>query len=259
MNTSDKSKIPAKSGSAAKSKSSAAKSTKEKKSSAAPRPRWFKVCCWLGGTLIVLLMLLLALALMTFSPYRKFKVPEIGERHNKALNRLSMHVSSHLYRRDPPAEATLRLSVDDVNALLEFGRSCILNFNSKLPPPETFEMVYRKDGGFHFVIPLDAAPAWLFGGKIYAEGVFFLEKQSDKLIFDIPELRFGRVGATLPWAGMVAKNLGEKRLEQAMPPEFKAAVKEIYPDRDGTLVVVYRPKALLPLIMNATKKLFARK
>ncbi len=219
----------------------------------APRPRWFKVCCWLGGGLIVLLILALILALMTFSPYRKLGIPEPEDRHYQALGRLS----AQAFRRNPPAEATLRLSVDEVNALLEFARNAAkYDRSGNLPPPESYDLVYRKDGSFSFVAPIDAAPEWLFGGKIYAEGVFFLEKQADKLIFDLPELRLGRVGASLPGTGMAAKNAASEALEQAMTPEFKAAVKDFYPELEngGALVVVYRPKALLPLLRNAVRK-----
>ena len=149
----------------------------------------------------------------------------------------------------------VRLAVDEVNALLEFARNLAKLYRCRnLPPPESFDMVYRKDGSFRFVAPVEAAPAWLFGGKIYAEGVFFLEKQDDKLIFDLPELRLGRVGASLPGAGLAAKNSASEALERALPPEFKAVFKEIYPERDGTLVVVYRPKALLPLLMDIAIK-----
>ena len=202
-------------------------------------------------------ILALILALMTFSPYRKLGIPELEERHFQVLNRLSAHASSHLFRRNPPAEATLRLSVDEVNALLEFARNAAkFEKGGDIPPPESFDIVYRKDGSFRFVAPVDAAPEWFFGGKIYAEGVFFLEKQADKLIFDLPELYLGRVGAALPGAGEAAKSAGADALEQAMTPEFKAAVKDFYPEpkNGGALVVVYRPKALLPLLMNAVKK-----
>ena len=224
------------------------------KTPAAPLPRWLKVCCWLCGAAVVLLILLLALALMIFSPYRRLGVPELESRHYMALSRLSTHASRHLLRRNPPAEVQLRLSADEVNALLEFARNAVkFDRNRNLPPPESFDIVYRKDGSFRFVAPIDAAPGWLFGGKIYAEGVFYLEKQEDKLILDIPELRLGRIGASFPGAGMAAKDAAAEALEQAMTPEFKAAIKEFYPEpkRDGSLVVVYRPKALLPLLMNA--------
>ena len=239
---------------ATKSKSAPSAASPRKKSAAAPRPRWLKVCCWLGGIAVGLLVVALILALMTFSPYRKLEVPELEDRHFQVLNRLSAHASRHLFRRDPPAEATLRLSVDEVNALLEFARNAArFNGGDDFPPPESFDLVYRKDGSFRFVAPIDAAPAWLFGGKIYAEGAFYLEKQGDKLILDIPELRLGRVGASFSGAGMAAKSAASDALEQAMTPEFKAAVKEFYPDpkRGGSLVLVYRPRALLPLLINA--------
>ena len=223
----------------------------------APRPRWFKVCCWGGAAAVAVVILLLVLALMTFSPYRNLGLPKLEDRHFRAINRLSAHASRHIFRRDPPAEVTLRLSADEVNALLEFARNAAtFDRDRDLPPPESFDLVYREDGSFRFVAPIDAAPEWFFGGKIYAEGVFFLEKQEDKLILDIPELRLGRIGASFPGSGMAAKHAAAEALEQAMTPEFKAAVKEFYPDpkRGGALVVVYRPKALLPLLMNVAIK-----
>ena len=245
----------AKSTGSGKPKSPATKSAKGK-IPAAPRPRWLKVCMWCGGAALVLLILFLALALMVFSPYRKFGIPELEDRHYQVLNRLSAHASRNLFRRDPPVEVTLKLSVDEVNALLEFSRSAA-RFDRKrnMPPPESFDIVYRKDGSFRFAAPVDAAPEWFFGGKIYAEGVFYLEKLPDKLIFDLPELRLGRVGASFPGSGMAAKKIGAEALERAMTPEFKAAVKEFYPDpeRGGALVVVYRPRALLPLLMRAAR------
>ena len=224
---------------------------------AAPRPRWFKVGCWCLAGLAAVLIFALGLSLMIFSPYRKLEIPALENRHYAAINRLSAHASRHLFRRNPPAEVTLRLSADEVNALLEFARNFAkFNRDPGQPPPESYDLVYRKDGSFRFVAPIDAAPAWCFGGKIYAEGVFFLEKQPDKLILDIPELRLGRIGAALPGAGLAAKNAGSEALEQMMTPEFKAAVKEFYPEpeRDGALVVVYRPAVLLPLLVNAVKK-----
>ena len=244
----------------AATKSKPAKAAPRRKSSAAkgapaaPRPRWLKVCCWIGGVALGLFILALILALMTFSPYRKLKVPELEDRHFQVLNRLSAHASRHLFRRDPPAEATLRLSVAEVNALLEFARNAAkFERGGDIPPPESFDLVYRRDGSFRFVAPIDAAPAWLFGGKIYAEGVFYLEKQEDKLILDIPELHLGRIGASFAGSGMAAKSAASDALEQAMTPEFKAAVKDLYPEpkNDGALVVVYRPKLLVPLLMNA--------
>ena len=203
---------------AAKSKPARGSASPRKKSSAAksapamPTPRWLKVCCWLGGAAVIMLILALILALMTFSPYRKLGIPELEDRHFQVLNRLSAHASNRLFRRDPPAEATLRLSADEVNALLEFARNAAkFDKGRDLPPPESFDLVYRKDGSFRFVAPIDAAPAWIFGGKIYAEGVFFLEKQGDKLIFDLPELRLGRIGASFSGAGMAAKTAAREQ------------------------------------------------
>lgn len=212
-----------------------------------------RAALWVAATLLFLFVLLLLAALLVFSPYRRLGVPLLKGRHYRTLNRLSSGIAAHTFRRRPVAEARLRLAPDEVNDLLELARRSA-EFGRGMPPVWSFTVSYRPDGAFAFTVPLDAAPGWLFGGKIYADGVFRLEKQNGKLLMEFPELRLGRLGVPVPGGGMfITDKSGGDILAKAFPPEFDAAIKEFYPERDGTLVLVYRPAELLPLLLKFTQ------
>ena len=211
-----------------------------------------RAALWTAASLAILFALFLLVSLLLFSPYRKLGEPKLEQRHYQTLNRMTSRVASQGLRRDPPAELRLRLSPDEVNDLLELARATA-GFDRSLPPPWSFRVAYRADGSFEFVVPLDAAPEWLFGGQIYARGTFRLEKQDEKLLLEIPELRLGRSGISPPGGGTFAGKSGEEALKEALPPEFDEAVKAFYPEEDGTLVLVCRTEKLLPLLLKFTR------
>lgn len=232
--------------------------TRKKKPAApetVPARRSLKVrmSLWTAALLLALFLLFLLISLLVFSPYRRVKEAVLDGRQYRTLSRVTSRVASQTFRRDPPAEARLRLRPDEVNDLLELARSAS-GVGRGLPPPWSFHVSYRPNGVFYFTVPLDAAPGWLFGGKIYARGAFRLEKQDEKLLLEIPELRLGRAGISIPGGGMFANRTGEDALKGALPPGFDEAVKEFYAEEDGTLVLVYRPAGLLPLLLSLTTR-----
>lgn len=209
-------------------------------------PKW---CVVTLAVLAALAVLAVMLAALTFSSHRTLPVPKLENRHYLLIGRLTGQLTRELKRRKIRAEAQLRLTPDEVNTLLEFARSSANFGGSDVPPPESFDIRYRPDGAFTFVAPVEAAPRWCFGGQIYLSGRFHFEKQEEKIIVDIPELRFGRADMKVPGGGTYFD--AATAVKKALPPEFDAAVKDLYPERDGTLVIVYRPKelrgTLLPL------------
>ena len=238
-------------------KSAARKSTRKNSVRSVKRPPVWKnpalrTVLWCAAVLLTLFLLFLAGSLLIFSPYRALGAPRLGDRHYQTLNRVTSRTASQTFSRRPPEEARLRLSPDEVNDLLDLARGSS-GFSPDMPPPWSFSAAYRPDGSFSFTVPIDAAPAWFFGGKIYADGSFRLEKQGEKLMLELPELRIGRAGLSIPGGSLLAGNTGEAALKKAIPPEFDAAIKDFYSERDGTLVVVYRPAMLLPLLLKITR------
>ena len=202
-------------------------------------PKW---CVVVLAVLAVLAALAVLLAALTFSSHRKLPLPKLEPRHYLLVGRITNKLTREVTRRKVRAEARLRLTPDEVNTLLEFARSSAAFGGPDVPPPESFDIRYLPEGAFTFVAPVEAAPRWCFGGQIYLSGRFHLEKQDDKIIVDIPELRFGRAGIKVPGGGTYFD--AAEAVKNALPPEFDAAVKDLYPERDGTLVIVYRPKEL---------------
>ena len=234
-------------------RSAAPKSAASKRSAARPaakrRALWW--CLGAGAGIVLLVLAVLALC---FSPLRSLPLAPLTERHYILIGRISNQLTREVLRRNPRAAAVLRLSVADVNALLEFTRHTAYAAGAQnVPPPESFELGYRPDGTFTFVMPAPAAPRWCFGGMLYLSGRFHFEKQERRLIVDVPELRFGRADLPVPGGGTYLNDSVAEAVRQALPPEFDTAIKTVYPERDGTLVVVYRPRELqmiLPLMLR---------
>lgn len=221
----------------------------KKRSAAAPDRKMRRVVVICASILLALLLLFLVGSWLVFSPYRDLGIPAIGDRHYQTVSRITSRTSSAVFRRNPPPELKLRLSTQEANDLLEIARVGA-GFSDELPPPSSFSVSYRPDGVFDFVAPIDAAPEWFFGGKIYAEGSFRLEKHENKLVLEIPELRLGRFGVPIPGGGILLGNAGEEALKQGLPPELDAAIVRFHPETNGSLVFVCRPSRLLPILLN---------
>ncbi len=213
-----------------------------------------RIAVWTALSLLVLFVLFLTVSLLIFSPFRRMAIPAIGPRHFQVLNRVSSQVAEKTFCRNPPAEATLRLTPEEVNSLLELAQNAAATGVAGAPPPGTFQLKYLPDGSVSFAYPFDAAPSWLFGGKIYLRGRLHLEKQGEKLLLDVPELKFGRAELSIPGGGMFLGSAGTGAAQRALPPEFHEAIRDFYPERDGTLVLVYHPGKLLPLLLSAAAK-----
>ena len=200
------------------------------------------VLLWGGGTVAVLTLLVLIVVWLTFSPRREFSAPRLDEPHYLFLRRLATEVRKNRELK----EATLRLPPGDVQLLLDIIRhsSQFARGRKELPPPEHFALEYRKGGGIYFAVPLEVAGKWCFGGIVYVSGELFFEKHEQKVAIELPDLRFGRFDLPVPGGLDLWFPSWHDRAQRALPGEFMKAVKSIYPEPDGTVVVVYRPREL---------------
>ncbi len=221
---------------------------------AIPAKKTHRAWWWCLGIVAALVVLAVALLALCFSPLRSLPLAPLTDRHYLLISRITNQLSREVMRRTPRAEAELRLSVDDVNTFLEFARHTAYAGGADVPPPESFMLGYRPDGAFTFVVPAQAAPRWCFGGNVYLSGRLHLEKQDDQLFVDVPELRFGRADMPVPGGGTHLREAGVEAVKKALSREFNDAVKSFYAERDGSIVIVYRPRRmrhLLPRLLKA--------
>ena len=214
-----------------------------------------KVLIWCGAILGALLLAALLVAWLIFSPYRDFAAPQLGEPHYLLLRRLATEVRNNRRLK----EATLRFSPQETNLLLDIIRhSSQFVPDDNVPPPKHFMLRYRDDGGVFVCAPVRVADKWCFGGNVYASGVLYFEKQGDEIIADVPKFRVGRVDAPLPGGLDGVYPAWKEQLKKSLPREFMTSVKDLHSDRDGTVVLVYRPQELRRPLKNKLSQIESR-
>lgn len=210
------------------------------KRAAAASPRR-KIIIWCAAILGALVLLTLLLTWLTFSPYRDFSAPQLDEPHYLLLRRLATEMRTNRKRQ----EAAIRLSPREVDLLFDIVRHASQFIpDDRMPPPKSFMLRCRDDGGVFISAPAPVAGEWCFGGRVYASGVLYFEKQGDEIIVDLPKLRVGRADLPVPGGLDTVYPSWKRELKDALPPEFMTSVKSLYSERDGTVVLVYRPQEL---------------
>lgn len=228
--------------------------TKKKKSPRRPSPggsgagksgkssRRRKALVWCAAVLGSLLLLILLGAWLTFSGYRDYSAPKLGEKHYLLLRRIATDLRNNREKTD----AELRFTPEEMGLLLDIIRhsSQFVPNREAVPPPENFLLEYHRDGGLLGIAPIPVAGRWCFGGKIYVSAVLYFEKDGDKVEAEVEKLRFGRFDLPFP-VGVDTLAPGWKdRLRDELSREHLKAVKDVHSERDGTFVLVYRPQEL---------------
>ena len=203
-----------------------------------------------------MLLLVLIGMFVTFSGYRKYPEPNLGQPHYLFLR----DIASQLRNNRREKEATIRLSPREVDLLLDIVRhsSQYVRKRDDIPPPENFMLEHRRDGGWGFAVPIDVAPKWCFGGKIYVSGAVHFEKRERAVNAELPDLRFGRFDLPVPGGIDTYVPDWKEKLENALTSEYMNAIKSVRSESDGTVVVVYRPDELRKPLKNHLTKVRER-
>ena len=211
-----------------------------------------KIIVWCAAVLGTLVLLALIGAWLTFSGYRDYSAPQLGEKHYLLLRR----IATDLRKNRELDEAELQFTPEEMGLLLDIVRhsSQFVPTREKLPPPESFLLQYDKFGGFRGVGPVPVAGKWCFGGMIYVSGVLYLEKRGDKVEAEVENIRFGRFDLPFPISVDTLVPGWRDRLADEFSRGYMKAIKTIRAKRDGSFVLIYRPQELRkPLKKQLTK------
>ena len=201
-----------------------------------------KIIIWCAAVIGTLLLLTLIGAWLTFSGYRDYSAPKLGEKHYLLLRR----IATDLRKNRDLEDAELQFTPEEMGLLLDIVRhsSQFVPTREKLPPPESFLLEYDKSGGLRGIAPIPVTGPWCFGGKIYVSGELFLEKSGKKVDVEVENLRFGRFDLPFPVSVDTLVPGWRERLEDEFSREYMKAIKGIRTKRDGTFVLTYRPQEL---------------
>lgn len=217
--------------------------------------RWMK---WTGGVLAVLIIGFLAMTLvllaLLFSPAPKPRPLVPGPEDFAVQNRIIGRVIREVAQKNPPAESTVVLSPAEFASLLRvadgsFAVGQAISGKQKTLPPRYYapKLIGRQ---IDLVVPVDTGSGWLFGGWVIAELSVAVEKDEDELDVKILSCRVGKYRLSPEFASEVADNVIEQLRQDPNYQLFDRVVKSVKINDDGNLVITYRPKEALKVLLG---------
>ena len=208
--------------------------------------------------LIVFFFLLLLLGFFVFGTAaaiftNRKSLPLQPLRHEDLIlqQKLIRRISREVFSSRPRKESQLVLSAKEIESLfrlIDYGCSAAkLAGKYKGLEPRYFEPVFFPDR-VQAIYPLDTGYRWLFGGVMRWEITATPKFDNNMLTVNIHDCRLGII--PLP-GGLVEKFLLSALRQWYTSSNYKLfcnLIKKVYMKGDGSLVVIYHPAKLLPLL-----------
>lgn len=167
--------------------------------------------------------------------------------------RLIRRLTGEVFRRKPKQESQIVLTEQEVDSLFNLA-DCGLTAAKKAgrypgPLPRTFRPVFRK-GRLHLVCPFDTGCRLLFGGVLKLRLSVTADLDDARLVLTLHSCRAG----ALPLPASVAEKILDRLADDVRSSEeyalFCGIVKKISMTKEGTVLIVYRPARVLPLLLG---------
>lgn len=202
------------------------------------------VLLFLGGSV--------ALSAAAFSEHKVLPLAPLSRQDLKLQQKLIKRLSREVFSKRAMKESRLVLKTSELQSLfrlVDYGFSVAkLAGKYRGIEPRYFEPVFSQ-GHIQVIYPQDTGYRWLFGGVLRWSVSATPEFNNKIVAVKVHDCRLG--GLPLP------KGLFEQFLSQLLNELYSSEdyaffcsmVKKIYMNPDGSLVVVYYPAKLLPLLM----------
>lgn len=221
------------------------------------RKRWFKCWCfWIPAALTVMLI---AGAMLLFSPHPRYPVPELQPEDWSFQARLLMREIPRLYQAKPGEIATIRLSPADVNALLRFsanGSNLMALFGkgangvpNQYQPFNDFSAEYRN-GEFIVAYAYPLASPVLFGGHIELRMRGKIEYRDSHPRIIPSAANAGVYPVSKELIGAIFREQLDRQSERREMQIFRDVVKSITQEPDHSIKIAYSPFTLRKLLMK---------
>lgn len=193
-----------------------------------------------------------ALSAAAFSESKTLPLEPLSKQDLKLQQKLIRRLSREVFSKRATKESRLVLKTSEIQSLfrlVDYGFS-VAKLAGKYQgiEPRYFEPVFSQ-GHIQAIYPLDTGYRWLFGGVLRWRVSATPEFSNKMVALKVHDCRLGII--PLP------KNLFEQFLLKLLSELYTSKdyalfcdmVKRIYMNTDGSLVVIYYPAKLLPLLL----------
>lgn len=222
---------------------------------AAPEKKrsWLKIVILLCLLFAVLIFSGAAgLAAAAFSPKKHIPLEPLKNEDLILQQKLVKRLSREVLRRRPKKESTLVLKTTELRSLLrliDFGLAAA-KIAGKYDGMELryFEPEFSANR-IRAIYPLDTGHTWLFGGVLRWQLSVTPDFSDKRVNLDIHDCRLGVIPLPKTMVEEFLLKILDRLYRSKDYEQFCSMVRKIYMKTDGSLVVIYRPAKLLPLLM----------
>jgi hypothetical protein len=221
-----------------------------------PMPKKHKLLKFLL-CLSVLIVLLLAgtvyfTASAVFSHPKQLPTPQLKMQDIRLQQKLMQRLAKDVFRRRPRKTGQLTLKPEELQSLfrlVDFGLT-MAKMAGRYDGMDVrnLEPEFSK-GHIKMIYPMDTGCNWLFGGVLrfsFSGTPAFAGKE---ITVALQDSRIGKLPLPEKFAKIILQNLLTEFYESKAFKTFCSLIKEIKMNSDGTLVIVYYPAKLAPVLM----------
>ena len=207
--------------------------------------------------LIILLVFLFAgttcfVTAAIFSHPKQLPPPQLKMQDIKLQQKIIQRIAKDVFRSRPRPTGKLTLKPEELQSLfrlIDFGLS-MAKMTGKYDGMDVryLEPEFTK-GHVRMVYPLDTGNTWLFGGVLRFSFTGTPSFAGQEITVSLKDSKIGKLPLPEKFAKIILLNLLSEFYKSKGYETFCSLIKEIKMNPDGTLVIVYYPAKLAPVLM----------
>ena len=191
-------------------------------------------------------------AAAVFSHPKQLPPAQLKMQDIKLQQKIIQRLARDVFRSRPRPTGKLTLKPEELQSLfrlIDFGLS-MAKMAGRYDGMDVRSLEPEFSNGYiKMVYPLDTGYSWLFGGVLRFSFTGTPSFAGQEITVSLKDSKIGRLPLPGKFAKMVLKNLLTEFYGSKGYETFCSLIKEIKMNPDGTLVIVYYPAKLAPVLM----------
>ncbi len=191
-------------------------------------------------------------AAAVFSHPKQLPPSQLKMQDIKLQQKIIQRLARDVFRSRPRPTGKLTLKPEELQSLfrlIDFGLS-MAKMAGRYDGMDVRSLEPEFSNGYiKMVYPLDTGYSWLFGGVLRFSFTGTPSFAGQEITVSLKDSKIGRLPLPGKFAKMVLQNLLTEFYESKGYETFRSLIKEIKMNTDGTLVIIYYPAKLAPVLM----------